>query len=68
VFLCSIDLTAEEPSCSSRVNLKKTPAESGVTESDAEDSKLSIISWNVDGLDTLSLQERARGFCSYLVL
>ncbi|CAM4632971.1 unnamed protein product [Leuciscus chuanchicus] len=63
-----IDLTAEEPTCSSSVNLTKSPAESGVTESDAEDSKLSIISWNVDGLDTLSLAERARGLCSYLAL
>lgn len=63
-----IDLTAEEPTCSSSVNLKKSQAESGIIESDAEDSKLSIISWNVDGLDTLSLAERARGLCSYLVL
>uniref|UniRef100_A0A8C1QH36 Tyrosyl-DNA phosphodiesterase 2b n=1 Tax=Cyprinus carpio TaxID=7962 RepID=A0A8C1QH36_CYPCA len=43
-------------------------AESAVTESNAEDSKLSVISWNVDGLDTLSLAERARGLCSYLAL
>ncbi|ROK35773.1 Tyrosyl-DNA phosphodiesterase 2 [Anabarilius grahami] len=65
-----IDLTAEEPTCSSSVtvNVKNSQAESAVPESDAEDSKLSIISWNVDGLDTLSLAERARGLCSYLVL
>ncbi|XP_048057271.1 tyrosyl-DNA phosphodiesterase 2 [Megalobrama amblycephala] len=65
-----IDLTAEEPTCSSSVtvNVKNSQAESAVTESDAEDGKFSIISWNVDGLDTLSLAERARGLCSYLVL
>ncbi|XP_016126298.1 tyrosyl-DNA phosphodiesterase 2 [Sinocyclocheilus grahami] len=62
-----IDLTAEEPTCSSSVNPQESQAES-VTESNAEDSKLSFISWNVDGLDTLSLAERARGLCSYLVL
>ncbi|KAK9957426.1 hypothetical protein ABG768_011673 [Culter alburnus] len=65
-----IDLTAEEPTCSSSVtvNVKNSQVESAVTESDAEDGKFSIISWNVDGLDTLSLAERARGLCSYLVL
>ncbi|XP_067267143.1 tyrosyl-DNA phosphodiesterase 2 [Chanodichthys erythropterus] len=65
-----IDLTAEEPTCSSSVtvNVKNSQAESAVTESDAEDGKFSIISWNVDGLDTLSIAERARGLCSYLVL
>ncbi|XP_013861293.1 tyrosyl-DNA phosphodiesterase 2 isoform X2 [Austrofundulus limnaeus] len=36
--------------------------------SDEDDSKLSLISWNVDGLDTDNLAERARGLCSYLVL
>ncbi|XP_018979419.1 tyrosyl-DNA phosphodiesterase 2-like isoform X2 [Cyprinus carpio] len=63
-----IDLTAEEPTCSSSVNPQESQAESAVTESNAEDSKLSVISWNVDGLDTLSLAERARGLCSYLAL
>ncbi|KAF3833900.1 hypothetical protein F7725_025104 [Dissostichus mawsoni] len=33
-----------------------------------DDHKLSLISWNVDGLDTDNLGERARGLCSYLVL
>ncbi|XP_072532023.1 tyrosyl-DNA phosphodiesterase 2 [Salminus brasiliensis] len=55
-----IDLTEEEPACSSSTSSKEN-------ESDG-DSKLSIISWNVDGLDTLSLAERARGLCSYLAL
>ncbi|XP_037549492.1 tyrosyl-DNA phosphodiesterase 2 [Nematolebias whitei] len=36
--------------------------------SDEDDHKLSLISWNVDGLDTDNLVERARGFCSFLVL
>ncbi|XP_050992112.1 tyrosyl-DNA phosphodiesterase 2 isoform X1 [Labeo rohita] len=66
--MACIDLTAEEPSCSSSVNAQESQAESGVTESNVEDSKLSVISWNVDGLDTLSLAERARGLCSYLAL
>uniref|UniRef100_UPI0037E989F2 tyrosyl-DNA phosphodiesterase 2 n=1 Tax=Semicossyphus pulcher TaxID=241346 RepID=UPI0037E989F2 len=36
--------------------------------SDEDDNKLSLISWNVDGLDTDNLAERARGLCSFLVL
>lgn len=31
-------------------------------------NKLSLISWNVDGLDTDNLVERARGLCSIIVL
>ncbi|KAL6457480.1 hypothetical protein MHYP_G00344430 [Metynnis hypsauchen] len=56
-----IDLTEEEPACSSSTSSKGS-------EDDEGDSKLSLISWNVDGLDTLSLAERARGLCSYLAL
>lgn len=63
-----IDLTAEEPTCSISVNSKENQAESTVAKSEAEDSKLSIITWNVDGLDTLNLADRARGLCSYLAL
>ncbi|XP_032436185.1 tyrosyl-DNA phosphodiesterase 2 [Xiphophorus hellerii] len=49
-----IDLTGDSPVA------RKPP--------DEDDGKLSLISWNVDGLDTDSLAERARGLCSYLVL
>ncbi|XP_029977139.1 tyrosyl-DNA phosphodiesterase 2 [Salarias fasciatus] len=51
-----IDLTEDSP----------TPAQKP-TEEEGSD-KLSLISWNVDGLDTDNLAERARGLCSYLVL
>ncbi|XP_051526830.1 tyrosyl-DNA phosphodiesterase 2-like isoform X2 [Myxocyprinus asiaticus] len=61
-----IDLV-EEPTCSSN-NSKENQTDSGASHSEAEDSKLSIISWNVDGLDTLNLVERARSLCSYLAL
>lgn len=50
-----IDLTGESPASS-----RKPPEE--------DDGKLSVISWNVDGLDTDNLGERARGLCSYIVL
>ncbi|KAG7325785.1 hypothetical protein KOW79_010710 [Hemibagrus wyckioides] len=53
-----IDLTEDEPACSKS---KDSSEEEG-------DRKLSLISWNVDGLDTLNIQERARGLCSYLAL
>lgn len=49
-----IDLTESSPSSSKP--------------SEEDDKKLSLISWNVDGLDTDNLAERARGLCSYLVL
>uniref|UniRef100_A0A087Y6U9 Tyrosyl-DNA phosphodiesterase 2 n=1 Tax=Poecilia formosa TaxID=48698 RepID=A0A087Y6U9_POEFO len=52
--MSSIDLTGDSPVA------RKPP--------DEDDGKLSLISWNVDGLDTDNLAERARGLCSYLVL
>ncbi|XP_029370310.1 tyrosyl-DNA phosphodiesterase 2 isoform X2 [Echeneis naucrates] len=50
-----IDLTGDSPAS------QRNPSEE-------DDDKLSVISWNVDGLDTDNLAERARGLCSYLVL
>lgn len=64
-----IDLTEEEPACSS--NSSKSAAAKVEPESPKDpvlDSKLSLITWNVDGLDTVNLGERARGLCSYLAL
>ncbi|TRY84388.1 hypothetical protein DNTS_025473 [Danionella cerebrum] len=63
-----IDLTSEEPSCSNSKNSVENKTEKAVLTSDSEDAKLSIISWNVDGLDTLNISDRARGLCSYLAL
>ncbi|XP_063755865.1 tyrosyl-DNA phosphodiesterase 2 isoform X2 [Eleginops maclovinus] len=51
-----IDLTGDSP-----VSKRKPPEEE-------DDDKLSLISWNVDGLDTDNLGERARGLCSNLAL
>lgn len=50
-----IDLTEDSPASTHKL-------------SEEDDKKLSLISWNVDGLDTDNLAERARGLCSYLVL
>lgn len=50
-----IDLTGESPASSQKP-------------SEEDEKKLSLISWNVDGLDTDNLAERARGLCSFLVL
>ncbi|XP_070603477.1 tyrosyl-DNA phosphodiesterase 2 [Erythrolamprus reginae] len=33
-----------------------------------DDSTFSLITWNIDGLDSKNLQERARAVCSYLAL
>lgn len=50
------------------VDLTKDSPASSCKTAEEDDSKLSVISWNVDGLDTVNLPERARGLCSYLVL
>lgn len=60
----SVDLTQDEPACSSGANATETKQNSP----EKDDGKLSLISWNVDGLDTDNLAERARGLCSFLVL
>ncbi|XP_061676911.1 tyrosyl-DNA phosphodiesterase 2 isoform X2 [Syngnathoides biaculeatus] len=53
----SIDLTADSPA----------PSRKPEEEEDGG-SALTLISWNVDGLDTDNLAERARGLCSYLAM
>lgn len=71
---CSIDLTSEEPcSSSGAVSMEKTsdaqaPEAAEEPEEPEADGKLSLLTWNVDGLDTMNLAERARGLCSYLAL
>ncbi|KAG3288614.1 hypothetical protein H1C71_024707, partial [Ictidomys tridecemlineatus] len=55
--------TSEETtdSTSSKIN----PSENTQQE---DGSMFSLITWNIDGLDLNSLQERARGVCSYITL
>lgn len=53
--ISSIDLTENSPTSSDK------PSED-------DDNKLSLITWNVDGLDTDNLADRARGLCSFIVL
>ncbi|KAJ8334291.1 hypothetical protein SKAU_G00399300 [Synaphobranchus kaupii] len=64
-----IDLTGDETACSSNTTapgIREGPTVQGKEEDEA--GKLSLLTWNVDGLDTVNLGERARGLCSYLVL
>ncbi|CAB1350433.1 unnamed protein product [Coregonus sp. 'balchen'] len=61
-----VDCNAKSTDSSKSVEPKAKLKASGSEEQD--DSKLSLISWNVDGLDTVNLGERARGLCSYLAL
>ncbi|KAJ7991941.1 hypothetical protein DPEC_G00289080 [Dallia pectoralis] len=69
-----IDLTNEEPASTSIApvtNSKSAEPKASASVSsleDPDDRKLSLVSWNVDGLDTVNLGERARGLCSYLAL
>ncbi|XP_004847656.1 tyrosyl-DNA phosphodiesterase 2 [Heterocephalus glaber] len=55
-----VDLTSEETADSTSSKICSSQQEDG--------SMFSFITWNVDGLDLNSLQERARGVCSYLAL
>lgn len=65
---CSIDLTSEEPGSSRSTVSVESKAHAQPAEEQEANGKLSLLTWNVDGLDTLSLGERARGLCSYLAL
>ncbi|XP_072139648.1 tyrosyl-DNA phosphodiesterase 2 [Mobula birostris] len=38
------------------------------TESHVDESTISLLTWNIDGLDSANLSERARGFCCCLAL
>ncbi|KAF5925098.1 tyrosyl-DNA phosphodiesterase 2 [Diceros bicornis minor] len=58
-----VDLTNEETTES--VSSKTSTAENIQQE---DGSMFSFITWNVDGLDSNNLQERAQGVCSYLSL
>ncbi|XP_032717538.1 tyrosyl-DNA phosphodiesterase 2 isoform X2 [Lontra canadensis] len=60
---CCVDLTNEETTDS--VSSKASTSERIQQE---DGSVFSFITWNIDGLDLNSLQERARGVCSYLTL
>uniref|UniRef100_A0ACB8FCA9 Uncharacterized protein n=1 Tax=Sphaerodactylus townsendi TaxID=933632 RepID=A0ACB8FCA9_9SAUR len=56
-----VDLT-DSPNASSRAEKEEGL---GLQE---DDSTFSLITWNIDGLSSSNLQERARGVCSYLAL
>nr|XP_020028649.1 tyrosyl-DNA phosphodiesterase 2 [Castor canadensis] len=58
-----VDLTNEETT--DFTGCKISPPENPQQE---DGSMFSLITWNVDGLDVNSLQERARGVCTYLAL
>ncbi|XP_060100118.1 tyrosyl-DNA phosphodiesterase 2 [Heteronotia binoei] len=58
-----IDLT-ESPSGSSAA----APVKEAGLSLQEDDSTLSLITWNIDGLQLSNLQERARGVCSYIAL
>ncbi|NXV90951.1 TYDP2 phosphodiesterase, partial [Calonectris borealis] len=56
-----IDLTADATTSNASVN-------SADSRQQEDDSRFSLITWNIDGLDLGNLKERARGICSYLAL
>uniref|UniRef100_G1KAK0 Tyrosyl-DNA phosphodiesterase 2 n=1 Tax=Anolis carolinensis TaxID=28377 RepID=G1KAK0_ANOCA len=58
-----VDLTGESSDNSVPAAVEKI----GLNPQDDE-STLSLITWNIDGLDLKNLPERARGVCSYIAL
>ncbi|NXQ52486.1 TYDP2 phosphodiesterase, partial [Anthoscopus minutus] len=56
-----IDLTADATTSNAGVNSEDL-------QQNEDDSNLSLITWNIDGLDLGNLQDRARGICTYLAL
>ncbi|XP_077126085.1 tyrosyl-DNA phosphodiesterase 2 isoform X1 [Ranitomeya variabilis] len=59
-----IDLTEDAP-----VIIKQAPVVEGPkTLSQEDESHITLLTWNIDGIDQSNLQERARGVCSYLAL
>lgn len=64
----TVHFTHDPPVNISSIDLTEASPASTHKPSEEDDSKLSLISWNVDGLDTGNIAERARGLCSYLAL
>ncbi|XP_041665170.1 tyrosyl-DNA phosphodiesterase 2-like [Cheilinus undulatus] len=60
--------TEENPPGGECIDLTGDSPTSAHKPSEEDENKLSLMSWNVDGLDTDNLAERARGLCSFLVL
>ncbi|XP_056377286.1 tyrosyl-DNA phosphodiesterase 2 [Hyla sarda] len=59
-----IDLTDDTP-----VIIKKAPvADISPTLNQEDESHVTLLTWNIDGIDQANLPERARGVCSYLAL
>ncbi|XP_028317461.1 tyrosyl-DNA phosphodiesterase 2 isoform X2 [Gouania willdenowi] len=58
----------EEKASETCIDLTKGSPTPKKTSAEEDDGKLNLISWNVDGLDTDNIQERARGLCSFLAL
>ncbi|CAM4507921.1 unnamed protein product [Lepidochelys olivacea] len=56
-----IDLTADVTTSSAGVN-------SADCRQQEDDSRFSLLTWNIDGLDLGNQDDRARGVCSYLAL
>lgn len=60
-ILSSIDLTADVTTSSVGVN-------NADCRQQEDDSRFSLLTWNIDGLDLGNQEDRARGVCSYLAL
>ncbi|XP_051283888.1 tyrosyl-DNA phosphodiesterase 2-like isoform X1 [Dicentrarchus labrax] len=65
---CAVKESSEIKSSSSTADRRAVCSDATAETKDKEEnSKLSLICWNVDGLDGEKQPERARGLCSYLI-
>ncbi|XP_033855003.3 tyrosyl-DNA phosphodiesterase 2 [Acipenser ruthenus] len=64
--LVCIDLTEEEPASGSSSTVEG--GGSKVQTEPEDNSRFSVLTWNIDGLDITNPLERARGICSYIAL
>ncbi|XP_068189439.1 tyrosyl-DNA phosphodiesterase 2 [Antennarius striatus] len=58
----------EEKPAEDCIDLTEASPASRCKPGDEDDDKLSLITWNVDGLDTDLLSDRARSLCSFIAL
>ncbi|XP_068093086.1 tyrosyl-DNA phosphodiesterase 2 [Hyperolius riggenbachi] len=64
-----IDLTSDDPIAVAQTSVAQTSvAENQANVDKKDESHFIFLTWNIDGLDTSNLAERARGVCSYLAL
>ncbi|XP_043921684.1 tyrosyl-DNA phosphodiesterase 2 isoform X2 [Protopterus annectens] len=64
----NVDLTETDETPTTSTATSTSGTNDKASEEDKDNSQLTLVTWNIDGLDESNLIERARGVCSYLAL